>query len=85
MTTIEDIDRDVFEAYDEECAKLAEVIKPKLPVAGTDDHFNGREWCEEHDISEEAFAYAINHHLTETADWGVSPMYPWRYEEDYLK
>lgn len=73
------INRAVFDAYEKECQRLAKCIRPHLPISG-EDQFDGREWCEEHDIPESAFADAVNHWLDE-ADYGVSPMYPWRYED----
>ena len=73
------INRAVFDAYERECQRLAECIRPRLPIAG-DGQFDGREWCDEHGIPESAFADAVNYHLNES-DYGVSPMYPWRYED----
>ena len=75
----EPINRAVFDAYDRECQRLAEIIRPILPSAG-EDTFDGRDWCEEHNIPESAFADAVDYWLEE-ADYGVSPMYPWRYED----
>lgn len=77
----DDLNRHVFEAYERECKRLAELIRPELPIAGSDDHLDGREWCEEHDVPESAFADAVNYHLEES-DYGVSPMYPWKYEDN---
>lgn len=74
MTTIEDINRETFESYEEEVEKLQEVILPQLPVAG-EGSFDGREWCDEHDIPESAFSDAIN--WSSEADYGVTPMQPW--------
>lgn len=81
MGMTDDIDRDVFDRYDQECEKLAEHIRDQLPIAGTGEHFDGREWCRENDIPETAFAYAVDRHLSDEADYGVSPMYPWKYED----
>ena len=71
----EPINREVFAAYDRECQRLAEIIRPLLPIAG-EGSFDGREWCAENDIPECAFADAVIH--LENAEYGVSPMYPWR-------
>ena len=76
MTDTEEINREVFEAYEEECQRIAECIQPKLPEAG-EGAFDGHAWCEEQNIPETAFAHAINYHLDE-AEYGVTPMRPWK-------
>ena len=75
----DDLNRAVFDAYERECARLAELIRPELPIAGDGEQLDGREWCEQHNVPESAFADAVDYHLEE-ADYGVSPMYPWVYE-----
>lgn len=83
--SLEEINFSVFRAYDRECKRLAECIRPLLPIAGSDDEtLDGYEWCEEHGIPLSAFAYAVEYHLP-NADYGVSVMYPWVYDDDYLE
>lgn len=74
------VNRDIFEAYEKELERVAELIEPKIPLASEDEKLDGRQWCKENDIPESVFSDAINRHTE--ADWGVSPMYPWKYEND---
>jgi len=48
----------------------------KEEVEDTENTLDGREWCEENNIPENAFADAIDWNY-EWFDYGVSPMYPW--------
>lgn len=75
---LDGVNRAVFDAYDREVERVADAIRPHLPPAGVrDGTLDGREWCREHDIPESVFADAINYHLEDEADYGISPMYPW--------
>ena len=69
-----ELNREVFEQYEKEVEKLALIIKEE--VQDTENTLNGREWCEENNIPENAFADAIDWNY-EWFDYGVSPMYPW--------
>jgi hypothetical protein len=68
-----DINRSVFTEYNKEVEKVAEIIAHDLPEEGTLD---GREWCKKYNIPETVFADAIKE--VDNADWGVSPMCPWK-------
>jgi len=75
-----DVNRELFEAYEHEVNKLAGDIR--VAMAHNDEEtFDGREWCEEHDIPESVFADAIDWNY-DLFDYGVSPMYPWRNDYD---
>jgi len=68
------LNRDVFDQYEKEVDKLALIIKEEVEDA--ENTLDGREWCEENNIPENAFADAIDWNY-EWFDYGVSPMYPW--------
>lgn len=80
--TLDGVNYAVFDAYERELERVADHILDDLPDAGNDT-LNGREWCERHDVPESAFADAVNHVLDGVADWGVSPMHPWRIPDEY--
>jgi hypothetical protein len=64
-----------WEEYERRLQSIADEVEPQLPQPGDEEHFNGREWCEENGVPETVFADAMR---KADADWGVSPMYPWR-------
>lgn len=75
-----EVNRRLIEEYEKEVNRLAEQIR--LAMAHSDEEtFDGREWCEAHNIPESAFAHAIEWNY-ELFDYGVSPMYPWRKEDE---
>lgn len=74
-SNIKDIDKDAFKEYEKEVQKLALIIKEDIEQQDRGP-MNGREWCEKHDIPENAFADAIDWNY-QWFDYGVSPMCPW--------
>ena len=72
---------DVFVLYEEEVYSVAEEIASELEDGNNYDSLNGREWCEENNVPESAFADAIEW-FVEGVDWGVSPMYPFKNDEE---
>lgn len=74
----DDINRAVFDAYEKECERIAEYIREELPCGG-EGFLDGRRWCEENDIPETVFADVINYYIEE-ADYGVTPMCPWKIQ-----
>lgn len=67
----------VYKTYKQFCEELAQDIEDDMPDDGPID---GREWCNENDVPEQMFADAVSMG-TDTFDYGVTPMMPWRIEE----
>ncbi len=59
---------------------LADEIEAAAPTQG-DGSLGGREWCEEHDVPEVMFAHAVEQSVGRF-DYGVSPMHPWRIDDE---
>lgn len=77
----ENIDRQLFEEYEKEVQKIAEIIKGEMEqLDESETPMDGREWCEENDIPENVFADAIDWNYN-WFDYGVSPMHPWSTDE----
>lgn len=72
---------DVFQRYEEEVHKVASEIVEDLEEKSEYSALDGREWCEENNVPENSFADAVNCFLG-GVDWGVSPMYPFRNDEE---
>jgi hypothetical protein len=79
MADLGDVDTDVFEQYDTEIQKLASVITVMLNSKDPYNTIDGREWCEENGVPESSFADAVE--IIDGADYGVSPMYPFRQKD----
>ena len=72
---------EVFEAYEDETFRVAEEVAEEMEGEDRHDTLDGREWCENNDVPESAFADAVEWYL-ENADYGVSPMYPFPIRPD---
>lgn len=79
-----ELDRnEIFDLYESEVNNLAVEIADELRERNKYDSLNGREWCVEHDVPESAFGDAVNWYI-DGIDWGISPMYPFRNEEEVV-
>lgn len=74
-------DETIFAEYDIRVSLIAHEITEELNDRNRHSPVDGKDWCEENDVPERIFADAMKH-FTEGVDWGISPMYPMRTEEE---
>lgn len=74
-------DSEIFAEYDQRVSEIAFVVTEELNALNRHSPIDGRDWCEEHDVPERVFSDAMKH-FTEGVEWGISPMYPMRSEEE---